>query len=129
MRSRFIMLLIACGFVAVFLLTAGFVHGQGTFANEDTATNRQDDLWGTRANAGQSYFGTDTNENDVWGYQPPAQEEAVDWYDKIVITVDPNVDWPAGGETATTTQSTTSVTAGGETNSTTTSTSTVAPNQ
>jgi hypothetical protein len=129
MRSRFAMLAAAFAMVAAFLLSAGLAHSQNKFPNRDTAKNRRDDSWGTRKSEGRSYFGTDQNENEVWGYQPADPEEPVDWYDKIIITVDPNVDWPSGGKTNTTTQSSTSVTAGGQTNSTTTTTSTSTPNE
>ncbi|MGE4292944.1 MAG: hypothetical protein AB7E32_12130 [Desulfovibrio sp.] len=129
MRSRFAMLAVALSLVAGFLLSAGLAHSQGKFANKDTAANRQDHSWGTRINEGRSYFGTDADENDVWGYQPAEPEKPVDWYDKIVITVNPETQWPSGGSTSSTTSTSTTSTDGADTTTSTTTTSTTAPNE
>lgn len=97
MRSRLMMLYVACALVFAAYFTAGLAQGR-SFENKDTAADRQDSVWGTRMQQGQSYFGTDENENSVWGYRPAAPDKETDWYDKVILTVDPNVDW--GGDPA-----------------------------
>jgi len=93
MRSRLHIVVVACTVVLAALFLAGLVQAR-TFSNEDAAKDRQDAVWGTRMNHGQPYFGTDEDENTVWGYRPAPEEEEEDWYDKVIITVDPNMDWP-----------------------------------
>ncbi|MEF2145552.1 MAG: hypothetical protein V3573_08915 [Desulfovibrionaceae bacterium] len=127
MRPALFLALLATLFLAP-LTGAKSAQAQNKFENKDTAKNRQDSIWGTRTNEGRSYFGTDGYGDSAWGYQPDDPEKPVDWYDKIIIAVDPNVDWPPDGETSTTSTRIDSSTGGVDTNSTTTTTTTTAPN-
>lgn len=129
MRSRFLILAATLAMTTACLLPAGPADAQGKFANKDTAKNRQDSVWGTSVNQGQSYFGTDENENDSWGYHMPEPEPPVDWYDKIVITADPKVDWPTNGNTSTTTSTSTTSTNGPDTTTSSSTTMTTSPNE
>lgn len=88
------------------------------FENKDTAVNRQDNSFGTRNTQGNVTFGHDENSETI-SSEPPAPKPERDYYDNMVITVNPT--WP-NDQTSTTTTSTTTGT--GSTNSTSTTTTT-----
>ncbi|WP_147822194.1 hypothetical protein [Salidesulfovibrio onnuriiensis] len=97
--------------LAVALLTLGTAQAQGKFKNKDTATNRQDSTWGTsdgQSPTGDSVFGTDPATGDsTMEADPGPKKEPVDWYDKVIITVNPNVDYPYNKDGVSTTTTTT----------------------
>jgi hypothetical protein len=65
---------------------------QNKFENKDTAQDRHDSTWGTRQQGdGGGYFGTGEHGESAWGYQAPEPEPERDWYDEVIITVDPDV--------------------------------------
>lgn len=116
---------IAAFVLAVVLLTPASGPAQNKFKNEDTAKNRQENAFGTRsAEDGEpvTTFGTNEAGDSTISSKQPKQEE-VDWYDKVIIAVDPNVAWPNSRTSTTTTESTD---AAGDTS---TSTSTTTTNQ
>lgn len=92
--------------LAVVILTLVPALGQ-KFKNKDTAPNRRDSTWGTSGQNGNDVFGTDETTGDTTiKADPGPKEEPVDWYDKVIITVNPSVDWPPnkdGVSTSTTT--------------------------
>ncbi|GEM_PF-918529 len=94
----------------VVILTLGSAWAQNKFRNKDTATNRQDSTWGTTGGQNadtQDAFGMDPNTGDsTMKADPGPKKEPVDWYDKVIITVNPDVDYPFnkdGVSTSTTT--------------------------
>lgn len=77
------------------------VAGQ-KFKNKDTAKNRSDYTWGT--SGGQSGDNTTFSKDEATGdtvihVDPGPKKEEVDWYDKVIITVDPDVSWPQNSTT------------------------------
>lgn len=88
------------------LLASGTALGEGKFPNKDTAKNRRDSSWGTGGKRSDSTttMGTDAETGDsTIVYDSGPKKEPVDWYDKIIITVDPQTRWPSSGsETSTT---------------------------
>ncbi|KAB1442443.1 hypothetical protein F8A88_06955 [Pseudodesulfovibrio senegalensis] len=66
------------------------------FKNKDTAKNRSDYTWGTSKDQtdGNTTFSKDEQGNTVIHADPGPKKEEVDWYDKVIITVDPDVSWP-----------------------------------
>jgi hypothetical protein len=91
---------IAALVLAVALLTPSMGLAQHKFKNEDTAKNRQDNVFGTRPVEGEApvtTFGTNAaGDTTIDTHQPKKQE--TDWYDKVIIAVDPKVEWPASSE-------------------------------
>lgn len=66
------------------------------FKNEDTAKNRKDNTFGTPPREEGTTAGSVTTDEDgstIIKADPGPKKEEVDWYDKVIITVDPNVDW------------------------------------
>ncbi|QGY39273.1 hypothetical protein GM415_03770 [Pseudodesulfovibrio cashew] len=91
MRYFGTMLVLAATVVILTLSPAGAAK----FKNKDTAKNRQNNVFGTEPAEGDSKrttFGKDENGDTTIRTKHKKQEE-VDWYDKVIITVDPNVDW------------------------------------
>ncbi|EGB14818.1 hypothetical protein DND132_1611 [Pseudodesulfovibrio mercurii] len=88
--------LIAALFLAAVLLTPTSGLAQNKFKNEDTAKNRQDNVFGTRTTEGEgpvTTFGTnEAGDTTIDSHQP--KKEETDWYDKVIIAVDPDVRWP-----------------------------------
>ena len=114
--------IIATIVMAVALLTPVMGGAQSKFPNKDTAKNRQDNTFGTRSVEGENAvttFGTNERGDTTIDSHQPKQEE-VDWYDKVIIAVDPDVSWPRKRSTTSTTTSTDAV--GDTTTSTTTTT-------
>lgn len=66
------------------------------FKNKDTAKNRSNYTWGTSAGqtGGNATFSKDAQGDTVIHADPGPKKEEVDWYDKVIITVDPDVSWP-----------------------------------
>ena len=96
--------------VAVVILTLSLALAGAKFKNEDTAKDRQDNAFGTDPGDKTSNIEYDTNaagDSTIKSKARPKKEE-VDWYDKIIITVNPDTQWPKGDGT---TKSTTTQTA------------------
>lgn len=83
--------------LAVALLTPTPGPAQNKFKNEDTAKDRRVNTFGTRPAEGEppvTSFGVDeAGDATIDSHQP--KKEEVDWYDKVIIAVDPDVEWPA----------------------------------
>ena len=102
MRNAGMLLLTAVCFM--FLTTVGAAKNK--FPNKDTAVNRQDSTWGTEQSSktASTTFGTDNTTGDsVTRTKPAEDDEPVDWYDKVIITVNPETKWPANSSSSTTT--------------------------
>lgn len=96
--------LISALLLSVVFLTAA--SAQQKFSNKDTAKNRQDNVFGTRKAANKTadiYISQPAGQDTVISSQPREKEAPVDWYDKVLITVNPNVDWPSNQTSTTTT--------------------------
>ncbi|WP_419786917.1 hypothetical protein [Pseudodesulfovibrio sp.] len=91
----------------VVLLTFSLALAGGKFENKDTAKNRQDNAFGTKTGAttGNTTFGTNEAGDSTIDATPAPKPEEVDWYDKVIITVNPNVNWPSSSSSTTTTTS------------------------
>ncbi|MBG0789484.1 MAG: hypothetical protein H0S80_03190 [Desulfovibrionaceae bacterium] len=114
--------IIALIFLAVLFLTAPAAQAGNKFKNEDTAKDRQDNVFGTDPASGNTDIsvGKDERGNTVIRSRPvPAEEK--DWYDKVRIKVEPQVDWPKESTTTTTTTEETVDPSGDTTTTTTTS--------
>lgn len=95
---------------AVVILTLSLALAGAKFKNEDTAKNRQDNAFGTDPGDDTSNieYGTNAAGDDTIKSKARPKREEVDWYDKIIITVNPDTQWPKGDGT---TKSTTTQTA------------------
>ena len=86
--------------LAVVLLTPTAGLAQNKFKNEDTAKNRQTNTFGTRPEQGEepvtAFGANEAGDTTIDSHQP--KKEEVDWYDKVIIAVDPDVSWPASKE-------------------------------
>jgi len=86
-----------CIFImTVVILTASPALAGAKFKNEDTAVNRQDNTFGTDPGEDTSTttFGTNKTDDTTIKTKVRPKKEPVDWYDKIIITVDPDTSWP-----------------------------------
>jgi len=110
--------------LAVALLTPSWGLARNKFKNEDTAKNRQTNTFGTRPAEDEgavTTFGTnEAGDTTIDSHQP--EKEEVDWYDKVIIAVDPDVSWPNKKSSTSTTTATDGV--GNTSTSTTTTTNT-----
>lgn len=112
--------------VALIILTLSLALAGSKFKNEDTAKNRQDNVFGTDPGDDTSAitFGTNDRGDSTMKTKARPSPEPVDWYDKVIINVNPSTQWPKGDGTTTTTTATTdtsnSTGAGNYTNTTTT---------
>lgn len=82
--------------VSAILLTCSLALAKNKFKNEDTAKNRQDNTFGTDQSEETStttFDNNDQGETTIKTKRRPKEEE-VDWYDKVIITVDPITQWP-----------------------------------
>lgn len=88
---RFLLLTITAILLACPMAAAG-----QKFKNKDTAKNRSDHTWGTSKGRtdGNATFSTNEQGDTVIHADPGPKKEEVDWYDKVIITVDPDVSWP-----------------------------------
>lgn len=102
---------IAAMFLAVVFLTSGSLWAQNKFPNKDTAADRRDSTWGTSGGQsadGSNAFGTNPATGDsTMKADPGPKKEPVDWYDKVIITVNPDVDYPFNKDGVSTTTTTT----------------------
>lgn len=112
------------GILLLFAAWLGFLTtpcpAQNKFPNKDTATNRHDYNWGTVKDddTATATFGRDNATGDsVTHVKPAPGKEEVDWYDKVIITVNPHVKW---GDSTTTTSTYDNATDTGTTTTTTT---------
>jgi len=108
-------------FFTVAFLTLSLALAGAKFENKDTAKDRQDNTFGTEQtdDTASTVFGTDAAGDSTIRAKPQPQGEPVDWYDKVIITVNPNVNWPQG---STSTSTTTSYNNATDTQTTTTTT-------
>ena len=92
---------------AVFLTLSLALAGP-KFENKDTAKDRQDEAFGTEQSDDTSGTSIGTNDagNSAIRAKPRPAPEPVDWYDKVIITVNPNVNWPQDSSSTTTTTTT-----------------------
>lgn len=77
------------------------------FPNKDTAKDRRDYTWGTQKSNTDSTteFGTDPETGDSQiRLDTGPKKKPVDWYDKIIITVNPDTKWPENGTESSTTK-------------------------
>lgn len=93
--SRFFMAVLFAA-LTVFL-TVPTAHAGSKFENKDTAKQRNTYTWGTDQgeDAATTTFGKDEETGDsttILKSKPKPPE--TDWYDKIIITVDPDTKWP-----------------------------------
>jgi len=110
--------------VAVIILTLSLALAGSKFKNEDTAKNRQDNSFGTDPSDESSnieYGKNGAGDNTIKSKARP-KKEPVDWYDKVIITVNPDTQWPKGDGTSTTTTTQTSYDNATDTEQTTTTT-------
>lgn len=97
---------ILCLFAALSaILTLSVALAGNKFQNKDTAKDRQDNAFGTDAGEDTSTitFGTSDRGDTTIKTKARPKEEPVDWYDKIIITVNPNTRWPQDSTATTTT--------------------------
>jgi len=95
-----------CLFIVAFMiLTLSLALAGGKFNNEDTAKNRKDNNFGTDAGDDTSTitFGTNDSGDSTMKSKARPKPEEVDWYDKVIITVNPNTNWGNSSTTTTTT--------------------------
>lgn len=90
---------IAIAAVAVVVLTLSLALAGAKFTNKDTARDRRDNAFGTEQGAGTATttFGTDEAGDSTIRTKARPKPEEVDWYDKVIITVNPDTRWPATG--------------------------------
>jgi len=92
-------------FVAFTILTLSLALAGGKFKNEDTAKNRKNNVFGTDAGDDTSTISignNDSGDTTIKSKARPKPEE-VDWYDKVIITVNPSTSWGNSSTTTTTT--------------------------
>ncbi|QJB55365.1 hypothetical protein [Pseudodesulfovibrio sp. zrk46] len=89
----------------VVVLTLSLALAGTKFKNEDTAKNRQDNTFGTdqTEKTATTTFGTNDSGDTTIKSKSRPKEEPVDWYDKVIITVNPTTRWPTDQTTTTTT--------------------------
>jgi hypothetical protein len=108
--------------LTVVLLTLSLALAGTKFKNEDTAKDRRDNAFGTDAgpDTASTVFGTDEAGDSTLKSKARPKPEEVDWYDKVIITVNPITKWPTGDGTTTSTSTTTSYDNATDTQTTTT---------
>jgi len=94
--------------IAIIILTLSLALAGAKFQNEDTAKNRQDNALGTEPgdNTSSNEFGNNDAGDNTIKSKARSKRDPVDWYEKIIISVNPSTSWPKGD--GTTTQTTTS---------------------
>jgi len=113
--------IIALAALTVFFLTSLPAPAGNKFKNVDTAKDRQDNAFGTDKSAGNTDISVGKDERGTTVIRSkPAPAEEQDWYDKIHINVEPQVDWPTESTTTSTTTEETVDPAGDTTTTTTT---------
>lgn len=97
--------IIALAALAVLFLTSLPASAGNKFKNVDSAKDRQDNVFGTDAHEGGSDISVGRDERGTTVIKSTATpKEEVDWYDKIYIEVEPQVDWPTDSTTETSTE-------------------------
>lgn len=94
--------------VGVVVLTLSLAAAQSKIVNKDTARDRRTNTFGTDPDedAATATFGTnEAGDTTVRSKARPKQEE-VDWYDKVIITVNPETKWPTSGTSSSSSTST-----------------------
>ncbi len=83
-------------FLTVVILTLSSALAKSKFKNEDTAKNRQDNIFGTDTGnkTATTTFGTNAMGDTTIKSKAKPKEEPVDWYDNVIIAVDPDIRWP-----------------------------------
>ncbi len=91
--------------VAVTVLTFSLALAEGKFKNVDTAKDRQDNSFGTEPGEerGSTVFGKDERGDSTIRSKAAPKADPVDWYDKVIITVNPTTRWPTDQSKTTTT--------------------------
>lgn len=91
--------------ITVVILTLSLALAGSKFKNEDTAKDRQNNVFGTDASedTATTTFGTNDAGDSTLKSKARPKKEPVDWYDKIIITVNPDTRWPKDQTTTTTT--------------------------
>ncbi len=110
--------------VTVVILTLSLALAGAKFENKDPAVDRPDNAFGTDPGDDRSSteFGkTDRGDTTIKTKARP-KKEAVDWYDKVIITVNPDTSWPKGDGTTTSTTTKTTYDNATDTQTTTTTT-------
>ncbi|MUM76487.1 hypothetical protein GKC30_02435 [Pseudodesulfovibrio sp. F-1] len=94
---------------AVVFLTLSQVAAESKFINKDTARDRRNNTFGTEQSAetATATFGTNGAGDSTIKVKPRPKPEEVDWYDKVIITVNPETKWPASGTSSSTRSTTT----------------------
>ncbi|WP_285905283.1 hypothetical protein [Pseudodesulfovibrio pelocollis] len=99
---RFGRILVAA--VAVVILTLSLALAGAKFTNKDTAKDRRTNTFGTDqgADTATTTFGTNEAGDSTLKVKPAPKPEEVDWYDKVIITVNPDTKWPTSGTSSST---------------------------
>jgi len=110
--------------IALIILTLSLALAGAKFNNEDTAKDRQENTFGTEPgdNTSSNEFGTNDAGDTTIKSKARPKREPVDWYDKIIITVNPDTSWPKGDGTTTSTTTETNYDNSTDTETTTTTT-------
>ena len=98
---------------AIFL-TLSLALAGSKFENKDTAKDRRENVFGTDEAPDTATVTTGANDagDSTLKVKPKPKEPEVDWYDKVIITVNPETSWPQESTTTTTTTTTDSLTGG-----------------
>jgi hypothetical protein len=94
--------------VGVVVLTLSLALAGAKITNKDTAKDRRTNTIGTdpSGDTATTTFGTDeAGDTTIKSKARPKQEE-VDWYDKVIITVNPETKWPTSGTSSSSSTST-----------------------
>jgi len=104
---RFGRILVAAA--AVVILTLSQAAAESRFTNKDTARDRRTNTFGTDqgADTATATFGTNESGDSTIKVKPRPKPEEVDWYDKVIITVNPETKWPTSGTSSSTRTTTT----------------------
>ncbi len=110
--------------VTVVILTLSLALAGATFENKDTAKNRKNNSFGTEPSddTSASVIGTNEDGNSIIKSKAAPSKEEVDWYDKVIITVNPITKWPQGDGTTSSSTTTTGYDNSTDTQTTTTTT-------
>ena len=89
----------------VVLLTLSLALAGSKFENKDTAQDRRTNAFGTDEAPDTATVTTGRNDagDTAIKVKPRPKAPEVDWYDKVIITVNPNTNWPQDQTTTTTT--------------------------
>lgn len=110
---------IAAAIAAILTLSPALAGSK--FANKDTAKDRQENAFGTDEAPDTATVTTGRNDagDSTLKVKPKPKQPEVDWYDKVIITVNPDTRWPQESTKSTKTTTTDSLTGGTTTSETT----------